>query len=242
MAINADILLKSRSSDRNLYLVAAIGFPLFVLIGYFKSYYFSNFFADARPIANALVHIHGIVMSLWVLYFIAQVLLIRSKKVKLHMTLGFIGIGLAALVVVSGFATAYDFSFIRQVSPGGMHPHSFFIFPAGDMLMFIVFFAGAVYFRKRPAEHKTLMLMTAINFLPAAFSRMPIFPEATAFEWAFGVTNLLAASSFMFYTAKHRRFNRVFFAAVALLIALNTSRFAIADSEMWLNFTALLAP
>src|SRR5258707_11724402 len=85
MAINANIL--RRPSDRGLFLTAAILFPLLVLVGYFKSYYFSAFF-DVRPVANALVHVHAVVMTLWVVYFTTQIALIRSKNVKLHMTMG----------------------------------------------------------------------------------------------------------------------------------------------------------
>lgn len=58
MAINANRL--RRPSDRGMFLVAALLFPLVVLAGYFKSYYFSAFF-DVRPVANALVHAHAVV-------------------------------------------------------------------------------------------------------------------------------------------------------------------------------------
>ena len=105
MAINTNLL--RRPSDRSLFLGAAVMFPLLVLLGYFKSYYFSTFF-DAAPLANALVHAHGIIMTLWVVYFVGQVLLIRSKNIKLHKRLGMVGIGLAVLVVVVGMVTAYD--------------------------------------------------------------------------------------------------------------------------------------
>ena len=125
MATNADLLQprivnatagenarQARSSDRRLFLVAAIGFPLVVLIGYFKTYYFSAFF-DVRPIANALVHAHGLVMTVWVAYFVAQVALIRSKNIKLHMTMGMVGIALALVVIVVGMATAVDAQLVR---------------------------------------------------------------------------------------------------------------------------------
>ena len=46
MAVNAITL--RRPSDRGLYLIAAIGFPLLVLIGYFKSYYGRGLF-DGVP-------------------------------------------------------------------------------------------------------------------------------------------------------------------------------------------------
>jgi hypothetical protein len=104
MAANINSL-SPRLADRKLFLVTAIGFPLIVLIGYFRTYYFSQFF-DVLPIANSLVHLHGIVMSLWVVYFVVQVALIRSKKVKLHMTMGMAGVVLAAIVIVVGMATA----------------------------------------------------------------------------------------------------------------------------------------
>ena len=104
MAVNASVL--RRPSDRGLFLTAAIGFPLLVFIGYFRSYYFGSFFGNT--IANSLVHFHGVVMTMWVLYFAAQIALVRSKNIKLHMTLGLAGIFLAALVVVVGLMTAYD--------------------------------------------------------------------------------------------------------------------------------------
>lgn len=60
MAINTNIL-NPRLADRRLSLVAAAMFPLLVLIGYARTYYFSSFF-DVKPLANALVHAHAVVM------------------------------------------------------------------------------------------------------------------------------------------------------------------------------------
>ena len=57
MAVNASIL--GRPSDKALWITAAAGFPLLVLAGYFRSYYFRPFFENP-PFANSLVHFHGI--------------------------------------------------------------------------------------------------------------------------------------------------------------------------------------
>jgi hypothetical protein len=240
MAINANLL--PRQSERRLFLIAAIGFPLLVLAGYFKSYYFSAFF-DVRPVANALVHAHGIVMSLWVLYFVAQVALIRSKNIKLHMSMGMAGIALAALVVIVGMATAYDAQLVRHAAPPGVDPHEFFILPAGDMFLFVVYFAAAIYYRKRPLEHKSLMLMTAINFAPAALFRISIVPESLTLLFAFGIPALTAIFSLVWLKMKHGRFNRVFAAAILLyLVALPLPfRMIFAQSAIWHNFTNWLA-
>ena len=239
MAINANAL--RRPSDRPLFLAAAILFPLVVLAGYFKSYYFSAFF-DVPSVANLLVHAHGVVMTLWVAYFSAQIALIRTKNVRLHMTMGLVGVGLAALVVAVGAATAYDAQLVRGSAPPGVNPHSFFILPMLDMALFVIFFAGAIYYRKRPTEHKTLMLMTAIAFMPAALFRLPVVPPPIMIHWAFGVPMLAALACLGWHRAKHRKLNKVFAASVLLVIAAHPLRIALLSSEAWLRFTAWLAP
>ncbi|MDQ4122659.1 MAG: hypothetical protein M3209_14570 [Acidobacteriota bacterium] len=237
MAVSARLL--KRPSDRGLFLTAAIGFPLLVLIGYFKSYYFSTFF-DVKPLANALVHAHGIVMTTWVVYFAAQIALIRSKNVRLHMTMGMAGVVLAALVVVVGLATAYDAHIVRAVAPPGIHPYGFMTLALFDLILFVTFFGGAIYYRKRPAQHKTLMLMTAINFLPAAFARIPVVPGKLMILWAFGVPSLIAISCLIWLTIKHRKINKIFALAVLLLVVSYPLRVFLMFSENWLKFVGLL--
>jgi hypothetical protein len=241
MAVNANVI-NPRQIERKLFLGAAIAFPLVVLAGYFKSYYFSAFFADARPLANALVHAHGIVMSAWVIYFVAQIALIRTKNVKLHMTMGLAGVVLAAIVIVVGMATAYDAQLVRGAAPPGVNPHSFFIFPVSDMSLFVVFFAAAIYFRKRPAEHKPLMLLTAINFVPAALFRIPAVPPEYMVWFSFGVPAAIAIAVLAWHTWKHGKLNKTFAIGVAVLIAAVPLRPIIGDSNAWLMFVGWLAP
>ncbi len=103
----------TKAADRNLYWATAILFPAIIFIGFAQSYYLGAFF-DAPPFANAIVHAHGIIMTLWVVFFSIQITLIRTKNVKVHMTLGIVGVALAMLVVVSGLVTAYDSLIIRS--------------------------------------------------------------------------------------------------------------------------------
>lgn len=240
MAVNSQLL--RRPSDRGIFLITAAIFPLVVLIGYFKSYYFSSFFSDARPLANTLVHAHALVMSAWVIYFVAQVALIRTKNVKLHMSMGFAGIALATLVVVVGMATAYDSVLVRKSAPPGASPFGFFILPFSDMLLFVVLFAGAIYFRKKPAEHKSLMFLTAVNFMPAALFRIPIVPPDFAIIWAFGVPSLFAIGALIWHSVKHRKINKVFAFGVALLLIAIPVRLVLLDSPAWQALVASFAP
>ena len=239
MAVNPR-LFDQRLADRKLFLAAAAAFPLIVLAGYFRTYYFSAFF-DVPAIANSLVHFHGIVMSVWVLYFVAQIALIRSKNVKLHMTMGFAGIALALLVIVVGMATAYDAQLVRGAAPPGINPHSFFLLPVSDMTIFVVLFAGAIYYRKRPAAHKGLMLLTAINFMPAALFRIPAVPPEYSYFWAFGVPAVLAVGALVWQTRKAGKLNPAFAAGVLLIIAAVPLRPIISETQAWLNFVGWLA-
>lgn len=231
-----------RLIDRKLFIAAAVGFPLVVLAGYFKSYYFSALFPETPPLANTLVHAHGLVMSTWVLYFVAQIALIRSKNVKLHMTMGMAGVVLAAIVIIVGMATAYDAQLVRHAAPPGANPHSFFILPVSDMSLFAILFSAAVYFRKRAIEHKSLMLLTAINFMPAALFRIPaVAPEYMIF-WAFGIPALLAIGLLIWHTRKHGKLNKVFAAGVALLLIAVPLRPIISETNAWLTFVGWIAP
>jgi hypothetical protein len=238
MAINSNLL--RRPSDRSLFLAAAILFPLLVLTGYFRSYYFRPFFTD-KPLSGILVHAHGVTMSLWVIYFTAQIVLIRTKNVRLHMTMGLVGVGLAILAVVTGLAAAYNAHLIRGVTIPGVNPNSFFLVPVTEMILFVIYLAGAIYYRKQPAEHKTLMLMTAINFLPPALGRINFMPPGLGILWSWGMPDLLALACFGWFTWKHRKVNKIFLGAVLLYIASQAMILVVGRTSVWLEFAGWLA-
>ena len=238
MAANLQILRKP--ADRGLMIAAATAFPLLVLIGYFKSYYFRPLFENP-PFANSLVHIHAVVMSVWVLYFVAQVALVRTKNLKLHMSMGMAGIVLALLVIVVGMVTAWDSHIVRGTAPAGIDPHAFFLVPTLDMFFFGLFFGGAIYWRKRPAYHKTLMLMTAINFSPAAVARIPILPpEMMIVQWI-ALPIALGVACFAYYTWKHRKLNWIFAIALLLFSVSGPLRLYVAFTRPWLDLVGWLA-
>lgn len=231
-----------RGSDRGLFILAAAAFPLLILAAYFKSYYFNSFFADVPRVPNLIVHIHGMVMTLWVAYFTTQIVLIRTKNVKLHMTMGMAGIALAILVVVTGMTAAVDSHLVRRTAPPGINPLGFFIIPIFDMATFAALFAGAIYFRKRPAEHKSLMLLTAVIFLPAALMRLPVLvPPKFMILWAYGIPDLIALTCLGWHSWKHRKFNKVFALGVLMMIISQPLRIYLAGTKTWLAIAAWVA-
>jgi hypothetical protein len=88
-------------------------------------------------------------MTAWVVLFLVQVSLIATHRVKVHQRLGYMGIGLAVAIVGVGVRTALEAAAHGSAStPTGFSQPTFSIVPLGDLLLFMVFFGGAVYFRK----------------------------------------------------------------------------------------------
>ena len=181
-------------------------------------------------------------MTLWVLLFGAQVLLIRTKNVQTHMRMGWAGVALALAIIPVGFLTAvYSAKFGSGSFPPEVSPLGFMIVPMGDLLVFVVLFAAAIYFRKRPAEHKRLMLLTAFNFLPPAVARIPI-PELQAFGplWFFGFPAVLFIAAIIVDTRRTGRLNKVFLVGGIFWIVAMFARLPLMESRAWLGIAERL--
>ncbi len=226
-----------RRSDRRIYLAAAILFPIIVLIGFGPTYYL-RFAFERPPVPSLLVHVHGILMTTWVAFFVAQVLLIRTKRQKVHMNLGMLGIALAILVVVVGFFTAAaSAKFGSAAAPPDVSPLVFLLVPMVDLLMFAVLFGGAIYYRKRPASHKRLMLLTVLNFLPPAVGRIPVDALLSAGPlFFFGVPSVLAIGLLVYDTWRNRKLNVPFLVGALVLIASFPLRIVISETSAWMSF------
>jgi hypothetical protein len=232
-----DQTLARRQFDRRLYLAAGLAFLLIVLAGFARSYYAAGWFG-APPLPSALVHVHGVLMTAWVLLFIAQVRLIASKRIRVHQRLGFAGVGLAALIVATGIPVALRAAKYGSTStPPDVPPLAFLAVPLTDLVMFALLFGAAIYYRRRPAAHKTLMLLTAINFLPPAIARIPVASlQALGPLWFFGVPTILAALCLALDARRHGRVNRVFLIGTVLLFASYVGRLALMTTGPWLRF------
>jgi hypothetical protein len=234
-------ILERRLFDRRLFLATALAFPLIVIAGFGRTYYLKGFFG-VPPLASQLVHLHGLLMTLWVALFGTQVWFISSKRIRLHQRLGYSGIGLAVLIVAVGFVTALRAAKYGAASfPPGVSPLAFLIVPVFDLLMFGILFGGAVYYRKKPAEHKRLMLLTVINFLPPAVARIPIAQlQALGPLWFFGFPTALALLCLGLDRWWNARLNRIFLAGAVALIASYVLRLMLMTTDAWMQLARWL--
>jgi hypothetical protein len=228
--------LDRRLFDRRMFLVAAVLFPLLILAGFGRTYYLRGLF-DVPPLPSLVVHLHGLLMTAWVALFVTQVWLISSKRVRVHQRLGYTGVWLGALILPVGFLAAVRAAKYGSAStPPGVSPLGFMIVPLFDLVMFTIFFGGAIYYRKKPAEHKKLMLLTAINFIPPAIARIPIASlQAMGPLWFFGFPTVLALVCLGLDTWHYGRVNRIFVLGIALLVASYVGRLVLMPTAPWLE-------
>ncbi len=168
------IVRSQRRFDRRLYLSASLIFLALVFWTFARTFYLKPFFGT--PPLSALLHIHGAVMSGWVVLLVVQTGLVTAHRVQWHRRLGALGAVWAALVVLFGSLTTLHAA-AREVRRHTDFAAGQVIITSLDLLQ-MLFFAGfvaiAIWKRHRPDYHKRLMLLTIACMLPDALARLPV--------------------------------------------------------------------
>lgn len=235
------VLPRRRNLDHRFFIVLAAALIVAVLVGFGPTFYFKPFFNNP-PVARSIIYVHGFVMSAWVLLFTVQVYFISSKRIKLHQKLGIAGVGLAIIVFITGIMVAIAAAkFGTAAAPPNIPPLEFMIVPFGDMIVFAILFGAAVYYRKNSPNHKRLMLLTVINFLPPAIARFPGgLTDQYGPLWFYGVPTVITVALLALDTWYNRKLNKVFLFAATFLIFAMWIRLPLSSSGPWLKFAAWL--
>lgn len=225
-----------RTAEKRFFLLAGILFPLLVVIGFSRNYYLRPLF-DLGPLYSNMVRFHAVVMTAWIAMFATQTWLVSSKRVKLHMKLGWAGVGLAVLVSVTGYLVAIGAVAHQSAADrGGIPPLVFLVVPIADLVLFVVYFGLAIVWRKRSAEHKRLMLLGALNFLPPAAARFPVQALLDLGPlWIFGVPTVLTIAALIYDTWRNGKLNWTFLVGSIVLIASFPLRIVIGGTEAWMR-------
>jgi hypothetical protein len=229
----------ARINDRRLSIWVAALVPVIVLIGFARTYYLKGFFGNP-PLPGLLVHLHGLVMTTWVVLFVTQVSLVATGRTRTHQRLGVFGAILAAVVVIVGVLTGIAGA-ARGATPGPP-ALQFLVVPLGDMLVFGILVGTALYFRRgRLDVHKRLMLLAAVNLLAPAIARIPLNFIATGGALAFfGLTDLCLLACVAFDTIRNRRLHPAFLWGTIFIIVLQPLRLMLAGTDVWLRFATML--
>ncbi len=126
--------------------------------------------AVPRPL---LLWFHSVVFSGWVVFFIFQSALVRTRNVRVHRATGWFGAALGAVIPVLGISVAIIMTRFKTHQLHQANAATFILVPFLDICCFTSTFWLAIYWRKKPEFHRRLVLMATCALTAAAFGRFP---------------------------------------------------------------------
>jgi len=227
---------KRWADDRRLYIGVAIGTALITLVGFAPTYYLKFLFGT--PPLRPLLHIHGLVMTTWIVLFFVQLRLVAAHRTDLHRRLGVAGAVLAGLVVVIGTIVALSQGHIHFLANDEPIEPPLLLLPVtlGILLLFGTFVTAAILLRRRPDFHKRLMALACLNILAPGIDRWPSHFIAYADRSTLFVLNDLCIAACIAYdTFKNRRLHLVWIWAGALIVSLQILTLIVRNTPAWLR-------
>ncbi|MCB9858184.1 MAG: hypothetical protein H6818_21065 [Phycisphaerales bacterium] len=163
-------------TDRLFYPLAGILLMAIALIG-FSDFYFHGRAFPNRPLTppiRMLLIVHGIAQLGWLLLIVLQPALVAGRSLKMHMRIGRVGAIFALLLVTMGYFVGVGAARANppELELFGMKPPQFLYVPLMTITIFGAMVALAVWQRKRPEIHRSLMLMGTIAAMSAAMGRI----------------------------------------------------------------------
>lgn len=141
----------------------------FFIFGGFGMTYLQPIAAGTLPPTPPVVHLHGAVFFSWMVLLVLQSVLVNAGNVRLHRSLGTLGIALAGtlvllgalITIISASATtwtddSYGLMYLSVVAPPS----------------FAILFAMAIRALKTPAIHRNLMLLATLSILMPGINRL----------------------------------------------------------------------
>lgn len=240
----------SSNRVRLFYSGAALLLLVLMLLGFQQFYLHGKAYPDRElaPPIRSLIILHGVGMSVWVLLFLVQPLLVVAGNRRVHMMLGRIGAGLAACIVILGFRLGIE---ATRISPPGMiiwglTPVQFMAVPIIGILIFAGFVIAGVWNRRRPQVHRPMMLLATLAAIPAAVSRigpLSALYHGTLWEALFGpffVTLVIGICLLALKWLLTRSLNRWFALGYAVLVISSALIMQLATTSAWDHFAGYL--
>jgi hypothetical protein len=206
-----------------------------------RTFYLRGHFSQDRPM-SVLLHVHGIVFSAWISFFLVQTLLIARGSRRLHQRLGWIAVGIASTMVMLVIAAVIEQ--LRRVR-GFPPPPLAVALSAFDIVVFAVLVGAGIYYRKQPDWHKRLMLSATIVLLGAPMFRVVIHYFDISNIAEVGIVSTLLVNAFFlpcfaYDLVTRRRIHPAYFFALALIVLDQTAQVKVVSWAPWVDFSNAL--
>lgn len=223
------------TGERLFYLGMTGAILLIVFAGFAPSFYLRGYFAPrvAMEPMTALVMLHGLLFTSWVLLFAVQVGFISADQRALHKRFGVLGFGLVVAMAVVGTLAALH-GIARHSGPPQFAPLSWLAIPLLDVPVFTTLIGAALYNRRVAQTHKRLMLIATMGMLMPAMGRLGL---PVPFPLVIAATYGLALGALVTWDMKLLgHVHRATIWGGSFLIASWVFRLAIMQTAAWLSF------
>lgn len=230
----ATLAEQTRRPKSRYFLVAACLALAVTVVGFFKTFILPS--ARGTFSAPAVIYLHGALLFLWSALFVTQTALVRVRKPKLHMRLGYLSLVLIPGIIIST-AAAGVFVMKRDLAGGGGQTAvSSLVGNFTTPIVFAVLAGAGIAYRRRLEIHKRLMLLAMIAIIwPAFFRFRHYFPSIASAELVFAsvLPNSMVLAAMLWEKLTIGRVHAVYFTAGLGLIAENFTEYCLFDSAGW---------
>jgi uncharacterized membrane protein len=228
--------------DRNFFLLY-VGLAWLGILSGFVPEIVHHVSAQEKPFP-LIVHFHAVAFMGWLALFSVQVLLIRTKRPELHRKLGYAMLGLAAVMMVLGPATALIADHGKIGTPDD--DPGFLAIQFTDIAAFVGLLSAAVLFRNKAPVHKRLVLMATIYITDAGYARWlggaahSVFEHTPFSHWApaYSGTMLLFLGVGLYDLITRRRVHPAYLGGLVWVLAMEVTALSLYANPAWTKLAA----
>jgi hypothetical protein len=208
--------------------------------GFYQSYtsQFPNFINK-----TVTIHVHGILLMMWMALLIIQPLLIGIGRAKLHRTIGKVSYVLGPLVIISMFLVGRG-SYIRHIAEVPEREMlATMVLDIRGYISFAIFWALAMLYRKDSAAHMRYMIATGIIGIGPGVGRGLINAFGVGFGASLTITDVLdlAIVGFLLGYDIYKKRNYKPFLVVFIVFLIGALLWQARDSAGWQSFARTYA-
>ncbi len=203
--------------ERIFFVAMAVLFPVLAGLGFAPSYQAAY---SGQIKLHWFVHVHGALMTSWLLIFLVQSLLAAKGQLRFHRQLGLFSVTLGAIIWIS-MGMAVVRSLLEFPPPVDDRTWDTVTLSLAVMVLFGMFFTAGILLRRNSAAHKRLLLIATVVLMQAAVDRIQWLPGlGTAYFVRFIYVDALLLPLFVYDLVTVRRVHRMTGLACGLLLAM----------------------
>ena len=164
---------RRRADDHRFFRWRAVAMTLTILAGFARSYYLvvPGILPETTKL-TPLLHLHGIVFTGWLFFYLVQSWLPGTGNLRLHRKLGqTLGAPLLALLVVVGTVTAFRLAALG-LAAHDMKTVGFFAWTMGDIVVLAVCIGAGLANRRNSETHKRWMALAMAEMMGPGMGRL----------------------------------------------------------------------